>query len=123
MCGFIVALSTDCVQGLYRMDDFPDLGSLSNQELTNLIEELVTEEMELSYRRRILHGKIEILRAELINRRRKRGEGEDDITGPGSPGVREPRRPKPGPGSGTISLPVPEVPDEDPGGPPPSLML
>jgi hypothetical protein len=36
----------------------------------------------VSYRRRILHGKIDILRAELVNRLRKQHEsGEDVISG------------------------------------------
>lgn len=65
-----------------RMDSFPDLGSLSDQELKDLIQKLTDEEVEISYRRRILHGKIDILRAELVNRLRKRHEGgEDVITG------------------------------------------
>lgn len=65
------------------MDDtFPDLGSLSDKELKDLIDELTEEEQEVSYRRRLLHGKIDILRAELVNRlRRKREEGESVISG------------------------------------------
>ncbi len=64
------------------METFPDLGSLSDQELKDLIQQLTAEEMEVSYKRRILHGKIDILRAELVNRlRKKRESGEDVITG------------------------------------------
>jgi RsiG-like len=64
------------------MDTFPDLGSLTDQELKDLIKELTAEETEVSYQRRILHGKIDILRAELVNRlRKKRESGEDVITG------------------------------------------
>ena len=64
------------------MDTFPDLGSLTDQELKDLIKQLTEEEMEISYRRRILHGKIDILRAELVNRlRKKREQGEAVITG------------------------------------------
>ena len=64
------------------MDTFPDLGSLSDQELKDLIQQLTDEEMEISYRRRILHGKIDILRAELVNRlRRKHEEGHEVISG------------------------------------------
>src|SRR5258708_16051669 len=64
------------------MDTFPDLGSLSDQELKDLIQQLTEEEVDISYRRRILHGKIDILRAELVNRLRKKHEGgEDVITG------------------------------------------
>ena len=53
------------------MDTFPDLGSLTDQELKDLIQQLTEEEVDISYRRRILHGKIDILRAELVNRLRK----------------------------------------------------
>lgn len=61
---------------------FPDLGSLSDQELKDLIEELTKEEREISYQRRILHGKIDILRAELVNRLRRKDEsGELVISG------------------------------------------
>ncbi|HET9721188.1 MAG TPA: hypothetical protein VFP55_13990 [Solirubrobacteraceae bacterium] len=64
------------------MDTFPDLGSLTDQELKDLIKELTNEEMEVSYQRRILHGKIDILRAELVNRLRKKDEsGELVISG------------------------------------------
>jgi hypothetical protein len=64
------------------MDTFPDLGALSDEELKDLIDQLTTEEQEVSYQRRILHGKIDILRAELVNRlRKKREEGEAVITG------------------------------------------
>ena len=61
---------------------FPDLGSLSDSELKELIDRLTEEEEKVSYRRRILHGKIDILRAELVNRlRKKREEGESVISG------------------------------------------
>ncbi len=64
------------------MDTFPDLGSLTDQELKDLIKQLTEEEMEISYKRRILHGKIDILRAELVNRLRKKDEsGELVISG------------------------------------------
>ena len=64
------------------METFPDLGSLTDQELKDLIKELTDEETEISYKRRILHGKIDILRAELVNRLRKKDEsGELVITG------------------------------------------
>jgi hypothetical protein len=65
------------------MDDtFPDLGSLSDIELKDVIRQLTEEETEISYRRRILHGKIDILRAELVNRLRHQHDGGDmAITG------------------------------------------
>ena len=64
------------------MDTFPDLGSLSDQELKDLIQQLTEEEIDISYKRRILHGKIDILRAELVNRlRQKRERGDSLISG------------------------------------------
>ena len=63
-------------------DSFPDLGSLTDAELKELIQKLTEEEEKVSYTRRILHGKIDILRAELVNRlRKKREEGEAVISG------------------------------------------
>ena len=63
-------------------DTFPDLGSMSDEELKDLIGELTEEEREVSYRRRVLHGKIDILRAELVNRLKvKRESGESALTG------------------------------------------
>ena len=64
------------------METFPDLGALSDEELKEYIDRLTAEEQEVSYKRRILHGKIDILRAELVNRlRKKHEEGEPVITG------------------------------------------
>jgi RsiG-like len=63
-------------------DSFPDIGTMSDQDLKALIAELAEEEREVSYRRRILHGRIDILRAELVNRlRTKRQEGDELISG------------------------------------------
>jgi hypothetical protein len=63
-------------------DTFPDLGSLSDKELKELIDKLTEEENEISYKRRVLHGKIDILRAELVNRLRDKHErGEAVISG------------------------------------------
>jgi hypothetical protein len=61
------------------MDTFPDLGSLNDEELKDLIAQLTEEEQEISYQRRILHGKIDILRAELVNRLRKKHDGGEEV--------------------------------------------
>ena len=64
------------------MEPLPDLATLSDDDLKTLIGELTQEEQEVSYRRRLLHGKIDILRAELVNRlRKKHQDGESGITG------------------------------------------
>ena len=55
------------------MEALPDLKTLSDADLKQLIDDLTTEEREVSYRRRILHGKIDILRAELQARLKETG--------------------------------------------------
>jgi len=55
------------------VEPLPDLGSLSDEELKKLKDDLEKEEREVSYRRRILHGKIDILRAELVVRLQRSG--------------------------------------------------
>jgi hypothetical protein len=54
-------------------DAFPDLGSLSDEELKGLIERYQNEEREVSFRRRMLHGYIDMLRVELVARLRESG--------------------------------------------------
>jgi len=58
------------------MEAFPDLARLPDSELKDLIAKLEAEENEISYKRRLLHGKLDILRAELVARLQQKGEGE-----------------------------------------------
>jgi hypothetical protein len=53
------------------VEPLPDLGTLSDEDLKGLIDEYTKAEQEVSYQRRILHGKIDILRAELVARLQK----------------------------------------------------
>ncbi len=63
------------------MEPLPDLPALSDAELKELIDDLQREEQEVSYRRRLLHGKIDILRAELVSRlQRQEGAGEGALS-------------------------------------------
>jgi hypothetical protein len=55
------------------VEPLPDLGSLDDAALKGLIEELEQQEREVSYQRRLLHGKIDILRAELVARLQSSG--------------------------------------------------
>jgi hypothetical protein len=55
------------------MEPLPDLGTLSDTDLKGLIDDLEEKEHEVSYRRRILHGQIDILRAELVARLKESG--------------------------------------------------
>jgi hypothetical protein len=61
------------------MDVLPDFASLSDDELRKLIDEQVREEEEISYRRRLLHGRIDILRAELVDRIKRRHGDEAQL--------------------------------------------
>jgi len=63
-------------------DALLDLEHKSNEELRALLDELYAEEQKTSYRRRVLHGKIDILRAELVRRlKNDREAGKDVISG------------------------------------------
>jgi len=53
------------------VEPLPDLGTLSDADLKRLIDDLTQQELEISYQRRLLHGKIDILRAELVARLQK----------------------------------------------------
>jgi anti-sigma-K factor RsiG len=55
------------------VEPLPDLATLSDADLKQLIADLMREENEVSYQRRLLHGKIDILRAELVARLQKTG--------------------------------------------------
>jgi hypothetical protein len=55
------------------MDPLPDLRSLSDDDLKKLKDDLEAQERRVSYERRILHGKIDILRAELVARLQRSG--------------------------------------------------
>ena len=60
-------------------DTFPDIGAMNDQELKEMIDQLTQEEQDVSYQRRMLHGKIDILRAELVNRLRSNRESGDAL--------------------------------------------
>lgn len=56
-----------------------NLQEKSNDELRALLDELSQEENELSLRRRVLHGRIDILRAELVRRLADERTGTHDV--------------------------------------------
>lgn len=63
------------------MDDIVDLVSRSDEELRELIAQFEAEERDISRKRRILHAKIDILRAELVMRiQQGREEGRSLIS-------------------------------------------
>jgi len=53
------------------VDPHPDLSTVTDDDLRVLIRELEKEEDEVSFQRRVLHGRIDILRAELVSRLRE----------------------------------------------------
>jgi RsiG-like len=69
------------------VDDIPfdrliNIQSYSDEELRELILQLGQQEAELSKKRRLLHGEIDILKAERSRRERdKQGAGEDSVSG------------------------------------------
>jgi CO dehydrogenase/acetyl-CoA synthase alpha subunit len=59
------------------VEALPDLNTLADDDLDRLIEDLERRESEVSYERRLLQGKIDILRAERVAR--KRGKSPDEL--------------------------------------------
>lgn len=55
---------------LVEPDPLPDLSTLSDDDLQSRIRDLEHEEDSISFRRRMLHGRIDILRAEYVARLR-----------------------------------------------------
>ena len=53
------------------VEPLPDLSTLTDDDLRETIRELEKEEDDISFRRRVLHGRIDILRAELVARLRE----------------------------------------------------
>jgi len=60
-----------------------DLEDKSNEDLRALLDELYEEEQRISYRRRVLHGKIDILRAELVRRMRAEHDSGGEVISAG----------------------------------------
>ena len=54
--------------GGYEWEAEPDLTSISEEELKARLKKLDEEERALSYRRRVLQGRIDLIRAELVRR-------------------------------------------------------
>ena len=63
------------------MESLPDLATLTDDDLRTMIRDLEKEEDDISFQRRVLHGRIDILRAELVARLQKTGGASilDDV--------------------------------------------
>ena len=55
-------------QQRYDWEGEPDLTESSEEELRRRLKSLADEEREVSYRRRVLQGRIDLIRAELVRR-------------------------------------------------------
>jgi hypothetical protein len=53
------------------LEPLPDLSTLTDDDLRVMIRDLEKEEDAISFARRVLHGRIDILRAELVARLRE----------------------------------------------------
>jgi hypothetical protein len=60
-------------------EPLPDLGTLSDDDLKALIDKLTQEENDVSFRRRLLQGRIDILRAERTARLKGKGVTDVDV--------------------------------------------
>jgi hypothetical protein len=57
----------------HTVEPLPEFSSLSDEQLKEMIGDLEQQERDVSYQRRLLHGKIDILRAELVARLQSSG--------------------------------------------------
>ena len=67
------------MEGEESTEPLPDLGTLSDDDLKTLIDKLTHEENEVSFRRRLLQGRIDILRAERTARLKGKGVTDVDV--------------------------------------------
>lgn len=58
-----------------ELDPLPDLAALPDTDLKQLIDDLTQAEREVSMQRRVLHGRIDMLRQELVRRLTAKDEG------------------------------------------------
>lgn len=86
-------------RGSFEWEEVPDLTSFSEEELKVRLEAFSLEERDVSYRRRVLQGRIDLIRGELVRRgglsvspeelaRALLGDARGDASGdpPGEPG-------------------------------------
>jgi hypothetical protein len=73
LCGAAALLRPALDQKGGPLEPFPDLPNLSDDDLKELIDDLTRQEQEVSYQRRLLHARIDILRTELVARLQKTG--------------------------------------------------
>jgi hypothetical protein len=70
-------------QGTPSFDLLVNIASYTDDELKALSDTLQQEELEVSKRRRILHGELDILRAEMVRRLRDKHQSGEVLFGEG----------------------------------------
>jgi hypothetical protein len=63
-----------------------NIQNYSDQQLKDLADDLAAQEREVSKRRRILHGEIDIIRAEMVRRKRDKHRAGESIVSEGDIG-------------------------------------
>ena len=66
--GYTQVMDDSVVHGGFDWEKAEDVTALSEKDLRDRLEVLSEEERALSYRRRILQGRIDLIRAELVER-------------------------------------------------------
>ena len=70
-------------QGTPSFDLLVNITSYTDDELKALSGELQQQELEVSKRRRIIHGELDILRAEMVRRLREKHQSGESLFGEG----------------------------------------
>ena len=70
-CAGLLLYSPVTFEERLSVEPLPDLSTLTDDDLRTMIRELEKEEDDISFQRRVLHGRIDILRAELVARLRE----------------------------------------------------
>ena len=66
--GYTQTMDDSGLHGGFDWENAEDVTALSEEDLRDRLEDLSEEERAVSYRRRILQGRIDLIRAELLER-------------------------------------------------------
>lgn len=68
--------NTNGLEEILKLNVLLDIQSIDSKKLIGMLDILKEEEAKISYQRRILHGKIDQIRSELLKRRKESSGGE-----------------------------------------------
>ena len=66
--GYTQAMDDAGLHGSFDWENAEDITALSEEDLRDALEDLSADERALSYRRSILQGRMDLIRAELVDR-------------------------------------------------------